>query len=279
MPTIFSKWNGKGLKPPVQSRFGPGISSTDLTAGSEDAVELNGVPGASSRLPTPDIKIQADKSIVIQKALPKPQQDLSEFGARGSLPISQTTSNIKHNRYATEPRHVSTKATFSSLSTMSKPVPPVPVPVSAEAGSTSAHPPTYGYTTTGWDTQMDVAKAAEILLACGEQIRARGLDSPLIFSSMALDLSAHNVTSLIQSYLHTPALFFSSDVKFANAHDLAATIKWALARLGRVFSIPVPVQEQTRRGDPAAEEYILIYQRGFIDFEEYTSWAALEKSE
>jgi hypothetical protein len=92
---------------------------------------------------------------------------------------------------------------------------------------------------------------------------------------MALDLSSHNVTSLIQSLLNTPPVFFSSDVKFANVHDLAAVIKWTLARLGRVIPVPIPSQEQSRK---ATEEIVLAHQRGFLDYETYTRWAEYERS-
>ena len=106
-----------------------------------------------------------------------------------------------------------------------------------------------------------------------------GLDSPLLFSSMALDLSAHNVRSLIQSYLKSPSQFFSSDVKFANPHDLAAMLKWSLARLGRVFPVPVRAHEPSRKGEPVAEESVFVHQRGFLDMSVYARWAAYERSE
>lgn len=158
----------------------------------------------------------------------------------------------------------------------------------------TAHPPpAYGYTPIGWDKQMDIPKVAELVLMCGEQIRSRGEDelsvacallhvlaglvSPLIFSSMALNLSAHNVASLIHSYLRSPREFFSTETRLADPHDLAAVVKWGLARLGRVYPVPVSSQEQSvgRKGE---EETIFVHQRGFLEYDSYVPWAFYERS-
>jgi len=59
---------------------------------------------------------------------------------------------------------------------------------------------------------------------------------------------------------------------------LAAVLKWTLARLGRVFPVPIPVHEQSiKKGEPAADQNILVHQRGFLDLEIYSRWAAAEK--
>lgn len=105
-----------------------------------------------------------------------------------------------------------------------------------------------------------------------------GLDSPLIFSSMALDLSSHHTSTLLQSILRSPSVFLSSDVEFANPHDLAAVVKWTLARVGRVDSVVIPSHETSRKGTVMVEE-ILIQQRGFLEWESYTRWARQEKKD
>lgn len=93
---------------------------------------------------------------------------------------------------------------------------------------------------------------------------------------MALDLSSHHISTLLQSILQTPSAFLSSDVKFANPHDLAAVIKWTLARVGRVEAVVIPSHETYRKGTVMVEE-ILIQQRGFLEWESYTRWAGQEK--
>lgn len=116
---------------------------------------------------------------------------------------------------------------------------------------------------------------------------------------MALDLSLHNVNSLLRSFLSSPtgaapegapdrrgpglAATFSSDIRFANVHDLAAVIKWALARLGRVFTVPVPLppveSRLGRRSEQTHEETVFVQQRGFLNLDSYYTWAQQEKGE
>jgi hypothetical protein len=96
---------------------------------------------------------------------------------------------------------------------------------------------------------------------------------------MALDLSSHSITSLLQSLVKSPSLFLSSDVKFANAHDLAAVIKWTLARLGKVVPGTLSSQDHTRKGDTHLEETVLVQQRGILEWDSYARWAAQERSE
>ncbi|KAK0547184.1 hypothetical protein OC846_004138 [Tilletia horrida] len=150
----------------------------------------------------------------------------------------------------------------------------------------------YGYTPTPEgvaDVQLELHSAERIVQICGSEIKARGIDVPLIFSSMALDLSASNVKSLISNLLgpefyHSQASSTTADqinfaqafldeVRFANPHDIAALIKWSLARLGRVFEVPVPVQGRGK----VQEDIIFMQQRGFLDFEIYMAWRDEER--
>jgi len=170
MPTLFSKWNGKGgLKPIAGSRYGRGISSTDLSPGSEDANELPDLLQVSSNV---DLHDDDPSSWRLAQSQHIQGTSLSEFGVSPSVVPSQRANNGHHNRYGTEPRMLapkgSSKGLTKSLSTIRQPTKPEAIP------SMPAHPPTYGYTTIGWDAQMDVARAVEVVLACGEQIRARG---------------------------------------------------------------------------------------------------------
>nr|CDI56306.1 rho gtpase-activating protein [Melanopsichium pennsylvanicum 4] len=140
---------------------------------------------------------------------------------------------------------------------------------------------TYGYTTEGWHAHLEAARVSTLLEACGEQIRNRGLDNPLIFSSMALDLSPTNVASLIKLFTTTSARQqrlpqpFLDEIRYANPHDLAAVIKWAFARMGRVLAVPVPVPG-AKKGD-VQEEMVYVQQRGFLDLEAYNAWREQER--
>ncbi|SPO32115.1 uncharacterized protein UTRI_02672 [Ustilago trichophora] len=139
----------------------------------------------------------------------------------------------------------------------------------------------YGYTIEGWHVQLEAARVSALLEACGEQIRNRGLDNPLIFSSMALDLSPANVASLIKLFTTSSAgqrslpPAFLDEIRYANPHDLAAVIKWAFARMGRVLAVPVPVPG-AKKGE-VREEMVYVQQRGFLDLEAYNAWREQER--
>jgi len=69
----------------------------------------------------------------------------------------------------------------------------------------------------------------EIVRTCSAQIRARGLDTPLILSSRALDISVDGISQLIRSWFADKRAFFA-DVRLASPHDLGGVLKWALGR-------------------------------------------------
>ncbi|TKY87690.1 hypothetical protein EX895_003271 [Sporisorium graminicola] len=153
----------------------------------------------------------------------------------------------------------------------------------AAAAAASKASYAYGYTTDGYHVYLDAARVSIILEACSEQIRNRGLDNPLIFSSMALDLSPSNVASLIKLFTSAsagsrsiPPAFFD-EIRYANPHDLAAFIKWAFARMGRVLAVPVPAPGP-KKGE-MREEMVYVQQRGFLDLEVYNAWREQERKQ
>lgn len=336
MPTLFGKLNARGTKP-VQSKYGPGISSTDLanfppSPSSQDARELIYDPKDFTHMETRNNDEEFDSNHQRRTSSPILSERSMNNNSKSALsaataikqrqhttsspnpPPAQSLSSPQQNpRAANKYAEFGAPALYASRSTiaqkpnlpqtsrMHKTLPSRPVvqkasnvssTISGKArlqggnanvtfdGSAPAQPTPYGYTTIGWDKQMDVPHVAELVLMCGEQIRMRGLTSPLIFSSMALDLSHHNVTSLIRSFLTSPKEFYSSETKFANPHDLAAVIKWSLSRLGRVFPVPVPSLEMSssRKGDSQQEENVFIHQRGFLEWDSYMVWATYEKN-
>lgn len=100
---------------------------------------------------------------------------------------------------------------------------------------------------------------------------------------MALDLSASGVASLIKSFLasdpHNLAQSsLAQDVRYANPHNLAALIKWTLARLGRFYAVPVPSQHPAKKGE-VQEEMAVVQQRGWLDIDSYLAWRERERGE
>jgi len=192
MPSIFSKWNVKSLKQP---RIKQGISSADLDPGHEDARQLDDaaaevdqyveakaqpeIPPAAAPVQEPKAyttstsngpDISAWRAVASQQLLPNP---LSEFGAGPNVQhASHRASTGKQSRRSSrEHRALYQSSTIGPQPSKSMRRPPLPEKDNVAAIS---QPPSYGYTTYGWDTQMDLTRATEIVLACGQQIRARG---------------------------------------------------------------------------------------------------------
>jgi hypothetical protein len=69
----------------------------------------------------------------------------------------------------------------------------------------------------------------EVVRMCGQEIKTRGIEAPMLFSTQALDISLENITSLIRSYV-SDRNTWRRDLRLANPHDLAGMIKWALGR-------------------------------------------------
>ncbi|GAA6014815.1 hypothetical protein JCM11491_002126 [Sporobolomyces phaffii] len=88
----------------------------------------------------------------------------------------------------------------------------------------------YGYAPLGTQLEFGIGKVEDIVTKCAAQIRQRGLDTPLIMSSRALDISLEGVCSLIRSYLENTKSW-ETDLEFATPLSVGAFLKWGLARL------------------------------------------------
>ncbi|GAA5922025.1 uncharacterized protein JCM15063_003162 [Sporobolomyces koalae] len=87
----------------------------------------------------------------------------------------------------------------------------------------------YGYAPLGTQLEFGVSQVEQIVAACAVQIRERGLDTPLILSSRALDISLENICSLIRSYIAHDS--WEQDLLLASPLSVGAFMKWGLARL------------------------------------------------
>jgi hypothetical protein len=113
------------------------------------------------------------------------QQHVSEFGS--TFPVAkpshhaypgqvQNPSSRMHKTLPARPQN----GQFASDRTPTSSVKNAVSSLFAQSGSGQADslvlrpPPMYGYTPIGWDKQLDVPAAAELVLMCGEQIRTRG---------------------------------------------------------------------------------------------------------
>lgn len=312
MPGLFSR--RPKAKAPTQLGSGKGylgaVSSADIdrlglsspTPSTADANSLPRVPTKNElpTLPPKDLTAEAT-SRTSQYPLSPLSTNMSEFGQLHAQ-AAVMPSTVASSSFATEKTYLqsSTAHTLngvprSSLSGGLRPTASRSQLGRQQSSSSSVYDAlstshvgtalkpayTYGYTTEGWHIQLESARVSALLEACGEQIRSRGLDNPLIFSSMALDLSPSNVASLIKllSTTHpgqrTLPQAFRDEIRYANPHDLAAVIKWAFARMGRVLAVPVPVPG-AKKGE-VREEMIYVQQRGFFDLEAYNAWREQER--
>ncbi|KAK4058059.1 hypothetical protein OIO90_000798 [Microbotryomycetes sp. JL221] len=88
----------------------------------------------------------------------------------------------------------------------------------------------FGYMQLEATLELPIDRVSELVNQATDEIKQRGLETPLILSSMALDISAEGTNSLVRSCLmdrHT----FSQDLKLAEPHAVASFLKWSLARL------------------------------------------------
>ncbi|KAK9899637.1 hypothetical protein P389DRAFT_207285 [Cystobasidium minutum MCA 4210] len=88
----------------------------------------------------------------------------------------------------------------------------------------------YGYWPIETQVELNLAQIEEIVRLAGYEIRTRGIEAPLLFSTQALDISMEGICSLIRPYLSSKDIWRSRDLKFATPHDLCGMIKWALGR-------------------------------------------------
>lgn len=295
MPGLFSRKSKpkQSLSPLGGSKTYTGaISSADIdrlglsspTPSTADAHLLPSVP-TKDDLPTLPPK-DAPRNATLPPSSTASNGTTSEFGRLQDAPpprpatLASSSTSVTNTRLLHPSNALHTVTPRSSLNHL---------PSNAPSSYTSdvAHaiaqkpPYAYGYSTEGWHIQLEAARVLALLEACGEQIRSRGLDNPLIFSSMALDLSPTNVASLIRLFATTQPLqralppAFLDEIRYANPHDLAALIKWGLARMGRVLAVPVPVPGQ-KKGE-VREEMVYVHQRGFLDLEAYNAWRDHER--
>ncbi|GJN91519.1 hypothetical protein Rhopal_004542-T1 [Rhodotorula paludigena] len=113
----------------------------------------------------------------------------------------------------------------------------------------------YGYAPIATTLELSIIKVEKIVAACAVELQRRGLDTPLILSSMALDISLEGVTSLIRVYLDDPSAWIS-DLALAHPLSVGAFMKWGLARL---------INERGRRGFVSWDSYneFKTAERGF----------------
>jgi hypothetical protein len=123
----------------------------------------------------------------------------------------------------------------------------------------------YGYLCYQRHVVLGPEEVARLVDIVGSELGTRGLTTPFIFSSVALDVSANAVKRLINAFLNTcrgqrptevAERQWKEEVQFAGPQELGMFLRWGLGRVVRI----VGGQEV----------------RGLLSYEIYTEWAESE---
>ncbi|KAH9850430.1 hypothetical protein C2E23DRAFT_835083 [Lenzites betulinus] len=98
----------------------------------------------------------------------------------------------------------------------------------------------YGYLSYGRHVILGPEEVARLVDVVGEELGTRGLTTPFIFSTLALDVSASSVKRLIQTFLNTCSKAsaeadrqWRQEARLAGPQELGMTLRWGLARVVR----------------------------------------------
>ncbi|KAI0271985.1 hypothetical protein BGY98DRAFT_1108804 [Russula aff. rugulosa BPL654] len=100
----------------------------------------------------------------------------------------------------------------------------------------------YGYLSYQHNVVLGLEEVNRLVRTLTDELGTRGLTTPFLFSSLALDISSSRVRRLIQSFLRTCVSFPAPDAeytwreeaRFAAPPELAICLRWGLARVLRV---------------------------------------------
>ncbi|KNZ61524.1 uncharacterized protein VP01_1389g5 [Puccinia sorghi] len=111
----------------------------------------------------------------------------------------------------------------------------------------------YGYIGLHTEIELDLPTTARAVNLVAQELKARALETPLLFSTHALDISTEGTHSLIRRFVHNQHEF-PQDLVIHGPENLAAFLKWLLSRY------------VNGRGT-----------HGIIAWEQYASWRESEK--
>ncbi|TCD71065.1 hypothetical protein EIP91_000157 [Steccherinum ochraceum] len=121
----------------------------------------------------------------------------------------------------------------------------------------------YGYLSFQRHVVLGLEEVARLVDVVGNELGTRGLTTPFIFSSLALDVSAPAVKRLISAFLKTCGRHSESaerawreEAQFAGPHELGMCLRWGLARVVRMMG---------------GQEV-----RGLVSYEHYMDWREAE---
>lgn len=152
----------------------------------------------------------------------------------GSKSLGPTTRTHHHSDYDTE---VIPDGSYLPLN-MERPQ------KIGESGEALAHTPeqSYGYLSYERHVVLGLEQVARLVDVIADEIGTRGLTTPFIFSSLAVDLSSNAIRRIIRSFLTTCARpsdaeaerLWREEARFSGPHELGTVLRWGLARVVRI---------------------------------------------
>lgn len=117
----------------------------------------------------------------------------------------------------------------------------------------------YGYLSYKRHVILGLEQVSQLVDVLADELGTRGLTTPFIFSSLALDVSSPAIRRLITAFLKVcenptaeAQAQWREEARFAAPHELAMGLRWGLARIVRVYG---------------GQEV-----RGLLDYQEYVLW-------
>ncbi|CCM00227.1 uncharacterized protein FIBRA_02255 [Fibroporia radiculosa] len=134
---------------------------------------------------------------------------------------------------------------------------PPRVEVTGESNEPRTSNNDYGHLSYGRHVVLGLEQVARLVDVVGNELGMRGLTTPFIFSTLALDVSANAVRRLIQAFLRTCSKpsneadwQWREEARLAGPHELGMCLRWGLARVVRIMG------GQEVRGLVAYESYL-----------------------
>ncbi|CAH7668603.1 hypothetical protein PPACK8108_LOCUS3125 [Phakopsora pachyrhizi] len=112
----------------------------------------------------------------------------------------------------------------------------------------------YGYIGLFTEIELDLTTTLRSISLVTQQIKSRGLETPMLFSIRALDISVQGSHSLIRCFVNDHSEF-QRDLHISTPHNLSAFLKWCLARYVNLQGL-----------------------RGVLGWDKYASWREAERA-
>ena len=214
------------------------------------------MPSLFSRSRTHPTSTPANKPSLISPVSPTASdtQPFDEFGRINSRSSHFSSSTVKREKDRTRKKKGKGPEKLRSRTPGAQAdldgLPPIPIgsflPFSLdrprdESGHERPKGDDYGYLSYERHVILGVEQAEHLVDVVVDELNTRGLTTPFIFSSLALNISTSAIKRLIQTFLRTCTSPGSEEAhgswleeaRFAGPHELGMFLRWGLARLVR----------------------------------------------